>query len=78
MTHGTTQTSGKFNARAVSAFHLASARTCRAHCIGSLAGVLYRPEHEKIVARQAIERARKTRIEAGIYKAGDFHAARLP
>lgn len=77
LANGTTQTNGKYNARAVAAFHLESARSCRAHCLGALANVIYQPAHEKMVAREAIGRARLARIQAGIYKAGDFHAARL-
>lgn len=75
---GTTQTNGKFNARAVAAFHLASAQSCRAHCMGPLANVVYQPSHEKMVAREAIKKARAARVQSGIYRAGDFHEARLP
>lgn len=77
LANGTTQTNGKYNARAVAAFHLETAKRCRQHCVGALAGVLYQPPHEKMVAREAISKARAIRIQAGIYKAGDFHAARL-
>lgn len=78
LANGTTQTNGKYNARAVAAFHLATVSRCVANCTGPMANVIYQPSHEKMVARQALERARKARMQAGIYKAGDFHAARLP
>lgn len=77
MAQGTTQTNGKYNARAVAAFHLSTVSRCREHCTGKLAGVIYQPAHEKMVMREAIERARKARIQSGIYNAGDFHAARI-
>lgn len=74
----TTQTNGKFNDRAVAAFHRESARSCFRHCTGKFAGVLYHPPHEKMVMREAIARARSARLYSGIYQAGDFHKARLP
>lgn len=73
----TTITNGKFNSRAVAAMQLDTVRSCRAHCVGKLAGVLYQPSHEKMMMRQSIERAKMARVQAGIYKAGDFHRAVL-
>lgn len=64
LANGNTKTAGKFNARAVFAFHTASAS--RSLRNGDKAGM-----------RRAIENMRLTRIQSGIYKAGDFHAARL-
>jgi len=75
--HGTTLTNGKFNSRAVIAFHLASATSCLNHCTKGLAGVLYRTHHEKQCMRNAIAAARAARLSCGIYKPGDFHPARL-
>lgn len=76
-TQGTTQTNGKYNSRAVAAFHMNTVSSCRAHCMGRFAGVLYQPEHEKAMMRHALAAARAARLENGIYKPGDFHAAQL-
>lgn len=74
---GTTITQGKFNSRAVIAFHLDSATRCLEHCTKGLAGILYRTEHEKQCMRNAIAAARAARLSCGIYNANDFHPARL-
>lgn len=74
----TTKTNGKFNSRAVAAFHLASASSCLRNCTGPMVGKLYHPDHEKALMRQCIDRARSARIYAGVYSPGDFHVAILP
>lgn len=64
LANGTTQTGGKFNARAVFAFHMASATRAVAR-------------RDKDALCRAVLMMRQTRIYCGIYRAGDFHAARL-
>jgi hypothetical protein len=62
---GNTQTDGKFNVRAVFAFHTASASRAVA-------------SRDKAALYQAVHLMRLTRIHCGIYRNGDFHEARLP
>lgn len=78
LANGTTLTNGKYNSRAVAAFHLETAKRCREHCLGALAGVIYQPAHEKMVAREAIARARSARLNNMLYEGHDFHVAHLP
>lgn len=76
-TYGITKTNGKYNSRAVMAFHMDTVSNGRAHCMGRFAGVLYQPEHEKTMMRNALAAARAARLADGIYKPGEFHEARL-
>jgi hypothetical protein len=77
LANGNTQTGGKFNARAVFAFHMESATWSLQNALiaqgGGLSGDI--PKNDM---RRAVENMRRTRVQAGIYRAGDFHEARLP
>ena len=74
----TTMKNGKYHASAVAAMHLDTARSHREHASGPMVGIVYRADNSKSIARLALDRARKARTQAGIYAAGDFHAAVLP
>lgn len=65
LANGNTKTNGRFNARAVFAFHMAAAS--RAVAV-----------RDKGALGRAVIRMRMTRVYGGIHNAGDFHEARLP